>query len=346
MLKFGNFDHVDADGRPLALFYEERLRLIEQMDRLGFDGYHVAEHHFTPLGMAASPGIFLSAIAQRTRSLRFGPLVYTLPLYHPLRLAEEICMLDQLSNGRLDIGIGRGISPIEASLYGENPEVEVSRAVHAETLEIVKRALTGDRVSFDGRYRAASNVEMQLRPVQRPHPPFWLGVGSEAAAETAARERYNFVGSAAASAVGSFNRRYIETWKAVHGAEPMTTLRGLALFVVVGDTDAQAQEAAARAYEVWYRSFNYLYRQHGRSPVKGERATVFEEVQKETRGVAGAPETVANFLQERIDESGCNYLVGHFFFGDLTYAESSKSISLFARDVMPRLKPAARRPSA
>ena len=102
-LEFGVFDHLDRNDLPLREYYEQRLKVIEAFDRGGFYAYHVAEHHFTPLGMAASPGIFLSAVAQRTTTLRFGPLVYILPFYHPLRLAEEICMLDQLSGGRLEL---------------------------------------------------------------------------------------------------------------------------------------------------------------------------------------------------------------------------------------------------
>src|SRR5277367_3575887 len=108
MVKFGVFDHIDRNGAPLESQYEDRLCIIEACDAAGFTSYHLAEHHGTPLGMAPSPGIFLSAVAQRTRRIRFGPLVYLLPLYHPLRLAEEIAMLDRLSNGRFNVGIGRG----------------------------------------------------------------------------------------------------------------------------------------------------------------------------------------------------------------------------------------------
>ena len=109
-MKFGVFDHMDRGTVPLGEQYENRLKLIEAYDRAGIRTYHLAEHHATPLGMAPSPSVFLAAVAQRTRRLRFGPLVYTLPMYHPLRVAEEICMLDQMSGGRLDIGVGRGIS--------------------------------------------------------------------------------------------------------------------------------------------------------------------------------------------------------------------------------------------
>jgi alkanesulfonate monooxygenase SsuD/methylene tetrahydromethanopterin reductase-like flavin-dependent oxidoreductase (luciferase family) len=104
-MKFGVFDHLDRDEQTLRDYYGARLQIIEAYDRLGFYAYHVAEHHATPLGMAPSPSVFLAAVAQRTRRLRFGPLVYALPLYHPLRLIEEICMLDQMSGGRLEIGL-------------------------------------------------------------------------------------------------------------------------------------------------------------------------------------------------------------------------------------------------
>ena len=100
-MKFGVFDHMDDAGIPHGELFAGRLRLAEAYDRAGFHGYHLAEHHGTPIGCAASPGIFLAALAQRTEKLRFGPLVYLLPFYHPLRLIEEICMLDQLSGGRL-----------------------------------------------------------------------------------------------------------------------------------------------------------------------------------------------------------------------------------------------------
>src|SRR5712692_9364006 len=107
---FGMFDHVDRSDEPLGALYEHRLKLVEAAEAARFRTYHVAEHHATRLGMAPSPGIFLAAVAQRTRRIRFGPLVYLLPLYTPLRLVEEICMLDQLSGGRFELGIGRRIT--------------------------------------------------------------------------------------------------------------------------------------------------------------------------------------------------------------------------------------------
>src|ERR1700748_2011251 len=117
-MRFGIFDHLDDNGVPLAAHFENRLKLVEAYCPLGYYAYHLAEHHNTPLGYAPSPSVFLSAVAQRSKKLKFGPMVYLLPLYHPLRLIDEVCMLDQMSNGRFLYGVGRGISPVEVRLYG------------------------------------------------------------------------------------------------------------------------------------------------------------------------------------------------------------------------------------
>src|SRR5262249_5311021 len=121
-MEFGVFDHLDRCGGALADYYEDRLKIAEAYDRAGFYAYHLAEPHATPLGMAPSPSVFLAAVAQRTTRLRFGPLVWPMPLHHPLRLIEEICMLDQLSGGRLELGFGRGAAPIELEYYGVDPQ--------------------------------------------------------------------------------------------------------------------------------------------------------------------------------------------------------------------------------
>ena len=149
-MEFGIFDHLDRSRSSLADYYEERLSIVEAFDRAGFHAYHLAEHHATPLGMAPSPSVFLSAVAQRTKRLRFGPLIYALPLYHPLRMIEEICMLDQMSGGRLDVGFGRGASPIELELYGTDPDD--AREIYDEALAIVIRGLRERTVSFKGKH--------------------------------------------------------------------------------------------------------------------------------------------------------------------------------------------------
>src|SRR4029078_4281097 len=159
-MEFGIFDHVDRSPLPLADYYEERLAILELFDRAGFHSYHVAEHHATPLGMAPSPSVFLASVAQRTRRLRFGAMIYALPLYHPLRMIEEICMLDQMSGGRLDVGFGRGASPIELEMFGNNPAEAPD--IYDESLAIIVQGLRERAVSFKGRHFNFDNVPMEM----------------------------------------------------------------------------------------------------------------------------------------------------------------------------------------
>src|SRR5574341_2636144 len=145
-MEFGIFDHLDRNDLPLNEFYESRLQLIEAYEKAGFYAYHVAEHHSTPIGLAPSPSVFLSAIAQRTKRLRFGPMVYALPLHHPLRLIEEICMVDQLSGGRLEIGFGRGSSPTEVKFFCFNDTP--ANEIYTEARELILRGLTQKTLTF------------------------------------------------------------------------------------------------------------------------------------------------------------------------------------------------------
>src|SRR5262249_57311186 len=161
-------DHTDRGTVPLAEHYEDRLKLVEAYERLGFYGYHIAEHHTTPLGMASSPTVFLAAAAQRTRRLRFGALVYPLPMYHPLRLAEEICMLDHLSGGRLEVGIGRGVSPYELVHYGIDPAR--SRDEYFGSFAVIMKALTGPTLDHEGKFYQFPDVPIQIPPLHRPPP--------------------------------------------------------------------------------------------------------------------------------------------------------------------------------
>src|SRR5262249_26691217 len=188
-MDFGVFDHLDRGNLPLHEYFESRLKLIEGYDRAGFYAYHVAEHHSTPLGMAPSPSVFLAAAAQRTKKLRLSTLVYALPLHHPLRMIEEICMLDHLSNGRLDMGFGRGSSPIELEYYGADPEG--APRVSAEGLEVVLRGLQQKPLSASTSKHRFNDVPMELAPLQQPHPPLWYGVHSTDSAERAARLGFN-----------------------------------------------------------------------------------------------------------------------------------------------------------
>ena len=173
-MKFGIFDHIDDAGVPLGQLYADRLTIAEAYDHAGFHGYHVAEHHVTPLGAAASPALIFAALAYRTKNLRFGPLVYLLPFYHPLRLIEEVCMLDQMSGGRFQLGVGRGVSMYETAAYGL--DFDRTQAMYHEAFQVLLKGLSSDELSFEGQFYRFDRQPMVLKPLQRPHPPLWYGV--------------------------------------------------------------------------------------------------------------------------------------------------------------------------
>jgi alkanesulfonate monooxygenase SsuD/methylene tetrahydromethanopterin reductase-like flavin-dependent oxidoreductase (luciferase family) len=293
-MKFGVFDHMDRAGPELGRQFEDRLRLIELYDRAGFHAYHLAEHHATPLGMAPSPSLFMAAVAQRTRWLRFGPLVYTLPLYHPIRLTEEICMLDQMSHGRLQLGIGRGISPIENAYYGVDPTTGPER--FAEVLAVVLKGLTEKRLSHAGKYFSFDDVPMEMHPVQRPYPPLWYGANSLESADRLAEQGLNVVVGMNAKGVGAFAARYRAAWNALGHDEAALPFIGLSRHVVVGDTDREAQSAAKRAYALWYDALIHLWRAHGVGLPRQMIPAEFEGALDGGYIVAGSPTTVRDRL--------------------------------------------------
>jgi alkanesulfonate monooxygenase SsuD/methylene tetrahydromethanopterin reductase-like flavin-dependent oxidoreductase (luciferase family) len=333
-MEFGIFDHLDRSPAPLPDYYEERLAIVELFDRAGFFSYHLAEHHATPLGMAPSPSVFLAAVAQRTKRLRFGPMIYALPLYHPLRMIEEICMLDQMSGGRLDVGFGRGASPIELDLYGTDPAA--SREIYDEALAIVMQGLTGPSVSFKGKHFNFDNVPMELAPFQKPHPPLWYGVHANDSAARSAKQGLNVISLDGVAATRGFSESYRAAWKETGRAGPMPKF-GLGRMLVVADTDAEALRLAERAYPVWNASFNHLFKVYNRMP-HHPRPPQFSAIMTDGRGLCGSPGTVTEVIRKQMADSGSDYFVGQFAFGDLTLAETRRSIELFAGEVMPALR--------
>src|ERR1700728_659744 len=190
-MKIGLFDHVEDGHRRLAALFDERLQFAAAADEAGFYCLHVAEHHATPLNMVPVPGVYLGALARATRRMRLGPLVFLLPLYSPLRLVEEICMLDHLSYGRLDVGVGRGVSPYELKFH--KVEHDQSREIFIDAFNCISAGLTTDSLSYAGKHFTYENVPIALSPSQQPYPPFWYGSSNEIGSTWAGEHGLHFV---------------------------------------------------------------------------------------------------------------------------------------------------------
>jgi alkanesulfonate monooxygenase SsuD/methylene tetrahydromethanopterin reductase-like flavin-dependent oxidoreductase (luciferase family) len=332
-LEFGVFDHLDQGGRQPSDFFEQRLRLLAKYDRAGFYAFHPAEHHGTPLSLSPSPNVFLAAAAARTSRIRLAPLVYVLPLYQPLRLIEEICTLDHLSRGRLEIGVGRGIAPFELVINGINP-LE-SWDIFAETLEVLERGLTGKTLTYHGRYHNFSNVPLALEPYQKPYPPFWYGVFKDPeSAVMPARKGWNICGITSSASIGASVARYRETRRTIKGDEtgPPPKL-GMHRIVVVADSDQRAEELARKAVTSYKNSLNYLWNRFGAKAAQLPES--FESMCENELLVVGNPESVRTELRRQAQIAGVNYCAVKFSLGDLPDGDTERSIDLFVEHVMP-----------
>jgi alkanesulfonate monooxygenase SsuD/methylene tetrahydromethanopterin reductase-like flavin-dependent oxidoreductase (luciferase family) len=342
-IEFGIFDWIDYNsGLSLNELYEQRLRMLETAEEAGFWCYHLAEHHGTPLGMAPAPNLFLAAAAQRTSKLRLGPLVQLLPLSNPLRNIEEVCVLDGLSNGRLELGVGRGISAPELALYGLTSEE--ARARFDECLAILVQGLSTGYVMFDGKYYHYDNVKLPVRPVQQPCPPLWYPTSNVGTVPWIAEQGF--------SSLFGFSRTTLEETAAVFAehrairarsasgagmnAHVKETRFGVSRHIYVAATDGEAIETARAAYTAF--DANFTDRPSVR--VASSRRGDFETALATGSIYAGSPETVRRQVQEFFDATGANYFAGVFAYGNLTTAEVLESMRLFGREVMPAITPA------
>lgn len=340
VLEFGIFDHLERrPDVPLDRQYEERLELLAAADRAGFYGYHLAEHHQSPLCMAPSQNVFLAAVAQRTDRLKIGALVYLLPFYHPVRLVEEICMLDHLSGGRLQVGVGKGISPLEHRFWGYDPAQAWER--FEEALAVLIRGLTSDRLSYEGEHYRFDDLPMELSPKQAPYPPFWYAGN----VEFAGRHGMNFIGNAGIKRLPEVVARYRALWEEQrprpdrinpHVSEPKV---GSARHIFIADTDGEAEAIARRAWRAYHHNFPKRgYETPSPATTGPSLGGDFDLARRVEAVIVGSPATVGEYIGRYAADSRANYFVGAFQWGDLTHAEALRSLTLFATEVMPRFQ--------
>jgi alkanesulfonate monooxygenase SsuD/methylene tetrahydromethanopterin reductase-like flavin-dependent oxidoreductase (luciferase family) len=331
-LTFGIFDHLDQADEEVTDLFDSRLRLLEAYDAAGFYAYHLAEHHSTPLGLASSPCVFLAAAAQRTNRIRLGPLVMTLNLYHPLRAFEEICMLDRLSHGRAEFGLGRGVSPIELSFFGIQPEMAQAR--YKEASEIILSAMAGNQLTYRGEYFAIENAPIFLTPVQRPHPPLWYGVASPDTAVWAADRSINIVCNGNVASVRKITDAF-RTRRAVNTDRQTSPVYfGMNRHVVIAETEKDAREIATPAYRKWYDSLTHLWRMKGIPIPINFPATLVDAIEA-GYALIGTTSTVRDLLYAQVRDAGVNYVLCRLAFGTLPLEVSLATVGAIQREIMP-----------
>jgi alkanesulfonate monooxygenase SsuD/methylene tetrahydromethanopterin reductase-like flavin-dependent oxidoreductase (luciferase family) len=333
-IRCGVFDHLDDAGIDLAKHYANRLRLVEQYDRSGFYAYHVAEHHGTQHGLAPSPNLLLAAMAQRTTNLRLGPLVMVLMLYHPLRAFEEICMLDQISNGRVELGTGRGAVPAEGEFYGVDPEHIEDR--YNEASAILLKAMAGGTLDFHGVHFNLNDVPIVLSTFQKPHPPLWYGTNHPEAARWAAVNRMNIVSYGRADAIRAVTDQHRKSWAEVAAPEEAQPKRGIVRQIVVAPTFREAWVLAKPAYERWYHTLNDLRDRKDLPRLPGFPSSLDEAVGLGLCFV-GPPAAIRNAMLRQIDEAGVNYVLWQIAFGNLPVEASLRTTAAITAEIMPAL---------
>ena len=344
-MKVGLFDHIEHGERPLSTLFDERLTFIQAADEAGFYCLQLAEHHATPLNMVPVPGVFLGAVARLTKRIRLGTLVYLLPLYSPLRMLEEIAMLDHLSHGRLEVGVGRGVSPFELKFH--KVEHQDSREIFIDAFKCLSAGLNAKSLTYSGPHYQYENVPIEMHPLQKPHPAFWYGSSGAEGSTWAGEQGMHFV------TLGSMKlaRQNIDTFKTAlakrgSAAQPKAEFPGGAAIgvqrhIFVDDTDEKARAWAKPAMEAHLKNINWLRSKHGVTGLTTRlnvvRGATFEECIEEGSVIAGSPATVRAEIERQVHELGINYLLTYMFLGTMSLSEALRSMQLFSTEVMPHL---------
>ncbi|MGD0701119.1 MAG: LLM class flavin-dependent oxidoreductase [Trebonia sp.] len=330
-MRFAVFDHNDSTGRPPGAQLAERLSLIEAYERLGFYAYQMAEHHGTPLGIA-TPHLLLAAASQRTSTIRLGTLISILPLLPPMRMIEEAATLDQLTGGRLVLGVGRGISPIETGFHGVPGEEAQGR--FDEAFEILRLGLASDVVDFHGKYYDIESAPVVTHPVQQPLP-LWYATMTLERARWCARLAMPMMALVPSVRVRPLTDAYKAEWAAL-GRDPASRPPlGISRQIVIADTNERAMEIANRAFAPFRHSISCLWHEFGVPMPPVLSHDTYEEIAATGHVYAGDPAGARAWAAKHTETAGVDYVSLEFCFGDMTAAEALRSAELFATEVIP-----------
>jgi alkanesulfonate monooxygenase SsuD/methylene tetrahydromethanopterin reductase-like flavin-dependent oxidoreductase (luciferase family) len=347
MPTFGIFDHIEGiPGTPTPQLLRDRIEFVKAADQAGFAGYHLAEHHGTDLCLAPNQELFVSAASQVTSTIRMGPMVKLLPLHHPIRIVEDMCVADNLTNGRIEFGVGRGPVPVEHFWFDSNWSNAKDR--FEDVLGIVARALRSGEISAEGsKYYSFRTMPMSTMPVQQ-HIPFWYP-GNPV---TAGKHGLNLMwpGPIDEESYGV----YVDAWNANRGGDvrldgPDSKPRvGCTMLIAIDDDESRALEVADRSMKGLMRRTHNVHRWDvemlGEEQADAALAPlrhILSHIDDAVRAGAGSAAAITDRLSAILAEGRTDYIVLQIPVGDMTIEEARRTFDVFCSDVKPKLEAAA-----
>jgi len=359
-MKFGLnfFPSFRARDCSTAEYFAQCVRLAERADQLGLSSVKTVEHYFFDYGgHSPNPIVLLAAVAARTTRIRLVTGAVIPAFNHPLKLAAELAMLDNLSGGRLDAGFGRAFIPREFEVFAV--DMEDSRARFEEGIEIITRLWTQDRVSYEGRFHHLRDVHLQPRPVQAPHPPVWIAaIASEESFAWAGRRGYHVMIVPYAGSLERMRdllRIYRAAWREA-GHPPGREQVQSSLHCYVAETRKEAVEGArprveryievfGEAVSSWAGHRSAQYATYGKMVESIARTTV-QSMLRDRQALIGTPDDVAEQLRYHREIFGAFEASLQINFGGTSEAEAARTLELLARDVVPRFASESPAPAA
>jgi len=333
-MKFGIFvfgdNHPDL-GRSVQKYYEEVLTMAEWAEELGFDSFWIGEHHFYWYGTGVSPPMIIAAIAQRTKKIRLGPAVSVLPFHHPLIVAEEYALADNLCGGRLNFAIGSGFSPVEYKTFGM--WMEEARERYWESFDLILKAWTQDEFSHNGKYYQIDNGSLYMKPMQKPSPPTWIAASSDETLTRAGELGFStmgipFVRSNSIHEVKEKNDLFMESYlRAGHKEKPDIIV---ALHVYLAGREEEAVESARPPFQ---RIVDYLVKY--RRP--GAKTPDFDTIKKGKLAAFTTPEQACAIFRE-YEKIGVTHVIAMVNFGGVPMPDVRRTMELMSKEVFPKFK--------
>jgi len=327
--------------------FRRQLEEVELAERIGIDEIWFLEHHLIPTSPTPSPNLLIAAASQRTERIRFANMVNILPFRHPLLVAEEAAMLDNLTDGRLDMGLGRGLRPPEFEAF--DVDQQQSREMFLESFEIIRRVWADENFEHRGKYWTVRK-DAPLSPplVQRPHPPFLVSAQSEESLRWAAAHDIPFAQIDSLAEQARRDQALYREVQVAHGHAPAPRLY-LMREIYVGDSDARARAEAEpyllQYWELWNRytqftrggklpdSYDFWRRQ---APML--HAMTFDQIVAADMVILGGPQTVAETILRIAGQLDPRGLALIFKLGALPYDRVERSMTLFGDEVVPRIR--------